>query len=565
MNEQILLSVQNLTITTQGETSISLVENASFAIDTGKTLGIVGESGSGKSLTALSVNGLLPPGVEIKNGMALLKINDDTINLYNLPEYHLKKIRGKYTGMIFQEPMTSLNPSMKCGIQAGEPMAIHGNRDKKEIKERVLTLFEEVKLPEPDRIFNAYPHQLSGGQRQRVMIATALANDPQLLIADEPTTALDVTVQKSIITLLRELQEKFKMSLLFISHDLGVIKEIAHDIIVMKEGKIVEKGKTNEILTHPRDPYTKGLIACRPSISGRKKRLPVIDDFVKKTPNTGNKDKSKRINPPPETNGEILLQIKNVKKLFVKQKNLLGNPVSYTPAVDNVSFSVKKGETVGLVGESGCGKTTLGRLILQLIRANQGEVIYNGISLYKLNARDLRNLRRKIQLIFQDPYSSLNPRLNIIQTLSEPLNVHFPGLTKDEIREKIIDILNKVSLREKDMFKYPHQFSGGQRQRIVIARALIINPEFVICDESVSALDVSLQAQVLNLLNDLKDEMKLTYLFISHDLSVIRHMADRILVMKEGKIVEKGKTDILFQSPETQYLKVLISSVPGID
>ena len=561
--KNIILKVDDLTVMAN-ENNLALVDHVSFSVTEGKTLGIVGESGSGKSLTALSLTGLLPPGVSLSKGTALLQTTSSSLDLFSYNDKELKRIRGNLTGMVFQEPMTSLNPSMKCGLQAGEPLIIHDRMTIKLMKEKVIELFHEVQLPEPERIFNAYPHELSGGQRQRVMIAMALMKNPSLLIADEPTTALDVTVQKSILILLKELQEKYRMSMIFISHDLGVINEIAHETIVMKNGKTVEKGFTGKIMKSPVHAYTKNLLGCRPSLYSDKKRLPVPNDYASgnstaESPESGEK---KSIGDKPEK--EILLTVRNLTKLFINQRDLLGRPLKINKAVNDVSFSVFRGETLGLVGESGCGKSTLGRLILRLINANGGEVIYNGTRVYNLKGKDLRLLRKKIQLVFQDPFSSLNPRMNIWQTLSEPLRIHFPSLDREEIKARIMEMLSKVSLGKDDVMKYPHQFSGGQRQRIVIARALITEPEFVICDESVSALDVSLQAQVLNLLNDLKEEMGLTYLFISHDLSVIRHMADRIIVMKEGSILESGETDELFEKPSSPYLKKLISSVPVI-
>lgn len=565
-----LLSVEKLLVSFQMKGGdIEAVSNISFHLNQGETLGIVGESGSGKSVTALSIMKLIacPPG-KFSSGKIIFHEEGDDINLLGLTEQELQKYRGNRIGMIFQEPMTSLNPVYSCGTQISEALIIHKNLSKKEAKKRTLELFKEVKLPRPESIYGAYPHQISGGQKQRVMIAMAISCNPDILIADEPTTALDVTVQKSILDLLKSLQQKYGMSIIFITHDLGVVAEIADRVLVMYRGKIVEEGKVKDLFTNPQHPYTRGLIACRPPTDIKLKRLPTIADFVDsdqdqtiaqfiaklRLQEKSEVKKSDSENP--------VLEIVNLKTYFPLNGSFFGKAKSWVKAVDDVSFKVYPGETLGLVGESGCGKTSLGRTILHLTRATAGSVIFKGRDLNKMNAEQLRTIRKKMQIIFQDPYSSLNPRKMVGEAIMEPMKVHsiFPN-DKDR-KEKAMDLLEKTGLSNDYFYRYPHELSGGQRQRICIARALGLNPEFIICDESVSALDVSIQAQILNLLNDLKRDFNLTYIFISHDLSVVKYMSDRMAVMKDGKILEIGETDQIYYHPQTEYTQKLIDAIP---
>lgn len=544
-----------------GDTSV--VDNISFRINYGEIVGIVGESGSGKSMTALSLMGLTPPGAKITTSDGIL-FYDDTIptDIGKIQQKKLRKIRGNRISIIFQEPMTSLNAVQKCGTQVYEILQIHCKLKGKAIREKVLSLFEEVLLPEPEKIYNRYPHQLSGGQRQRVMIAMALACNPKLLIADEPTTALDVTVQKAVLQLLRDLQKKYKMSIVFITHDLGIVKEICHRVLVMNKGKIVEELITEQLVSgNVSHQYTKGLLACRPPVDSKPKRLQTINDFLE------DRTVNNTILPENEikvAEAKTLIEVRSLNKHFPTGKNILGKPVAWHKAVDDVSFHIAEGETLGLVGESGCGKTTLSRTILNLIEPTSGNVIFQGKDIAFHNKSELKSFRRKAQIIFQDPYSSLNPNMTIGAALIEPLRVHGILNNRKERESFIVDILEKVGLCSDDLRKYPHQFSGGQRQRIVIARAIVLHPGFIICDEAVSALDVSVQAQVLNLLNDLKEELGLTYLFISHDLSVVKYMSQRIMVMQKGKIMESGSSDDVFFHPVNDYTKKLIESIPGL-
>ncbi|MGB4204558.1 MAG: ABC transporter ATP-binding protein [Bacteroidales bacterium] len=545
-------------------------ESVNLCIEHGKTLGIVGESGSGKSVTALSILRLLPAAAKIDSGEIIFSGKDDnTINLLKISNKDIQKIRGNKIGMIFQEPMTSLNPVMKCGKQVTESMILHLGYTFKEAKQRTLELFNEVMLPRPESIFNSYPHQISGGQKQRVMIAMAVACNPALLIADEPTTALDVTVQKSILTLMKVLQQKYNMGMLYISHDLGVVANIADDVAVMYRGKIVETGKADQVFNHPEHPYTKGLIACRPGMSGRPEKLPVVADFINAATNTDDVLKIPEITPEKRAqehkriyNSEPFVNIENLKVYFEENTSLFNFKKKCVKAVDNISFDVFKGETLGLVGESGSGKTTLGRALLGLIKANDGKISFNGLDLKKLPHNKLRKLRQNMQIIFQDPYSSLNPRITIGEAIEEPMKVHGLYKSHKERQEKVVELLERVGLKPEHYHRYPHEFSGGQRQRICIARALALNPGFIICDESVSALDVSIQAQVLNLLNKLKKDYGFTYIFISHDLSVVRYMSDRMIVMKNGKIIESGESDTLISNPESDYTRSLIEALP---
>jgi len=464
--------------------------------------------------------------------------------------------------MIFQEPMTSLNPVIKCGVQVEEAILAHKKISRSEATAQTISWFQKVKLPDPSSIYNRYPHQLSGGQKQRVMIAMAMCCHPSLLICDEPTTALDVSVQKTILDLIKELQVQENMGVLFISHDLNVIAEIADKAVVMYKGEIVEQNTVKELFRYPQQPYTKALLACRPAAHQKGERLPVVSDFLNTSNNIQQPKVTDEKKSTPASGHQILISAKNVTVDFPSKKNLFGNVLRFTKAVDNVSFDIFKGETVGLVGESGCGKTTLGRTLLRLIEPSAGKIIYNNAELTALSNDELKKIRKEIQIIFQDPYSSLNPRMTIGSAISETIMVHKPGDGKQQRKDKVIELLEKVSLLPEHFSRYPHEFSGGQRQRIVIARALALNPSFIVCDESVSALDISVQAQVLNLLNGLKKEFQFTILFISHDLSVIRYISDRIMVMQKGRIVETGDAEKIYSNPQNDYTRNLIEFIP---
>lgn len=558
------------------------VHGIDFEVFEGKTLGIVGESGSGKSVSNLAVMQLLD---KRKSRIQADSILLDDKDISKLNDDEMSNVRGKEIAMIFQEPMTSLNPVYKCGFQVMEAL---GNRetgigkwekgspnprnpDPRDPIPKVIDLFNKVKLPNPEVIFDKYPHELSGGQKQRVMIAMALISNPKILIADEPTTALDVTVQKEILKLLKELQKENGMGMIFITHDLGVVSEIADEVIVMNKGVIVERGATYEILNNPQHPYTKGLIACRPPLDCRLQRLPVVKEFLDGVW----RDKDQIMNELLVSEEERqrhheelysqkpILEVRNIKTWYPLRKGVFGRTYDYIKSVDDVSFEVYPGETLGLVGESGCGKTTLGRSVLRLVEPTSGEVLFEGKDITKLNSRELREYRRQAQIIFQDPYSSLNPRISIGEAIAEPMMVH--GIEKDskKRRERVCNLLEEVGLEASHYQRYPHEFSGGQRQRICIARALAVNPKLIICDESVSALDVSVQAQVLNLLNRLKKDFNFTYIFISHDLGVVRFMSDRVLVMYNGKIQELNEADELFNNPQNDYTKKLIAALPG--
>ncbi|HEY5771132.1 MAG TPA: ABC transporter ATP-binding protein, partial [Chitinophagaceae bacterium] len=540
------------------------------SVNRSEIFAIVGESGSGKSVTALSILRLLSKTAKFKSGEIIFSEDGkNEIDLTRLPNKELQKTRGNKIAMIFQEPMTSLNPVFTCGEQVAESLQIHKKISFGEAKQQAIEWFRKVKLPEPEKVFSKYPHQLSGGQKQRVMIAMAICCKPSLLICDEPTTALDVTVQKNILQLIKELQEEQKMGVIFITHDLGVVSEIADKIAVMYKGQIVETSSIKEIFENPQHPYTKGLLACRPIFHKKGERLPVVSDFLETTDH-GPQTTVKPTNLDTLTmvrgqSSNVLLSVKDLSVWFPTKKNLFGKSLSFTKAVDDISFDVIKGETLGLVGESGCGKTTLGRALLRLIEPTAGSIIYNGNDLTKKSIDEIKPLRKDIQLVFQDPYSSLNPRLTIGSAISEPLKVHGQYRTEKQRKEKVINLLEKVNLAPNHYDRYPHEFSGGQRQRIVIARALALNPSFIICDEPVSALDVSVQAQVLNLLNDIKKEFGFTTIFISHDLGVVRYISDRIMVMHKGKIVEQGPADDVYYHPKNEYTKNLIASIPGKD
>ena len=555
--EKPLLQVKNLTISFD---SNKVVENVSFNLNQGEILGIVGESGSGKSLTSLAIMNLLPKNA-ITTGEILFNVNEET---YNLLSKNYRKLKGKNIGMIFQEPMTSLNPSMTCGKQVIENLLLHKKITKKEAKQKVLELFEEVELPNPSRIYKAYPHELSGGQKQRVMIALALICEPQLLIADEPTTALDVTVQQSILRLLKKLQQEYKMSIIFISHDLGVISQISDKVMVMFRGKVVETGTAKDIFFSPKENYTRGLIECRPKLNERPVKLPVIEDFLNND-NVEFKLESEENRKAKHTEiytQEPILKIKNLNKYFYSRAGLFKK--ESIKAVQDVSFEVYQGETLGLVGESGSGKTTLSRTFLMLEKPTSGEVFYKGQDISKFNETRLRKLRNEIQIIFQDPYSSLNPMQTIKEIITTPMQIHGIGNSKNQRMQKAAELMEIVGLHASDLDKYPHEFSGGQRQRVGIARAVALRPKLIVCDESVSALDVSVQAQVLNLLNQLKQEFGLTYIFISHDLSVVKYMSDRLIVLQNGVMQEYGDADEIYKNPKTEYTKELISAIPKI-
>ena len=580
MNKK-LLEFKNLTTEFHTEgTIVKAVNNVSFTLNKGETVGIVGESGSGKSVTSLSAMRLVPsPPGKITNGEIVFHNTDgSSVDLLKLSEEQMRKYRGNDIAMIFQEPMTSLNPVFTCGDQVMEAIMLHQNLNKVAAKELTVNLFKEVQLPDPMRIFNTYPHQISGGQKQRVMIAMAMSCQPSVLIADEPTTALDVTVQKTILELMQKLQKEHDMGIMFITHDLGVIAELADKVVVMYKGNIVEQGNVWDIFTNPQHPYTKGLLACRPPLKNRYTFLPTVSDFMKIDSNGNIIDNNISIDEftknliiskqEREKKQKILfeknpvLKISNLKTYFPVKNGFFGGVSSFVKAVDDISFDVFPGETLGLVGESGCGKTTVGRTILRLEEPTEGSIFYKGLDVVNMNGDDLRSFRKEVQIIFQDPYSSLNPRMTIGNTIMEPMQVH-QILDDNKARKKRVEeLLERVSLDPSHFYRYPHEFSGGQRQRIGIARALAVNPKFIICDESVSALDVSVQAQVLNLLNELKDEFGLTYIFISHDLSVVKYMSDRMVVMQEGKIEEMGDADQIYSTPKTSYTQKLIDAIP---
>nr|WP_213017925.1 ABC transporter ATP-binding protein [Hymenobacter negativus] len=615
-----MLSVRDLTIDFSSHRGdVRAVDGVSFDLNRGETLAIVGESGSGKSVTSLALLGLIPmPPGRIASGEAIFQSEKlGQTDLLKLAEADLRQVRGNDIGMIFQEPMTSLNPVYTCGSQVVEALRLHTDFSEAAAKARTIELFTEAQLPRPESIFGSYPHEISGGQKQRVMIAMAMACRPALLIADEPTTALDVTVQARMLRLIDDLRRQHNTAVLFITHDLGVVAEIADRILVMYRGRVVEQGRVLDIFSNPQHPYTKGLLACRPRLSVGKKRLPVVADFMQEDAsgqllaqpepvlpleNEALTDSSPEIEAhqlrdnsettktfpvehgvlgdvprPAELNAapisepvvapvpndsEPLLQVQNLQVYFPLRKGFFRRATDYVRAVDNVSFTLYPGETIGLVGESGCGKTTLGRALLRLTEPTAGSILFEGTDLAKLSSGELRRRRRDLQLVFQDPYAALNPMLTVGEAIWEPMRVHNVGGTRQQQKARVLELLRTVGLRDEHFQRYPHEFSGGQRQRICIARALALQPKLIVCDESVSALDVSVQAQVLNLLNDLKREFGITYLFITHDLSVARFMSDRLLVMHQGRIVESGPAAAIYAAPQHEYTQGLLAAIP---
>ena len=554
-----ILDVLGLTISFgENKQKTSVVHDIDFSLYENEILAIVGESGSGKSVTSKAIMGLL----QDKNTHIKGRINFEETSLLTLSFKEFAKLRGNDIAMIFQEPMSALNPSLTCGFQVAEILLHHKKASASEVKKEVLQLFEKVKLPRPQDMYTSYPHQISGGQMQRVVIAMAIACKPKLLIADEPTTALDVTVQKEILQLLKDLQKQTGMSMLFISHDLALVCELADRVLVMYKGDIVEKGTVKEIFEAPKKPYTKALLGSRPKLDVRYKVLPTIasikdNSFIPQSITSLQRAKKhqKIYTKTP------LLRVENVAKSYFSKVGVFGQKQEIK-AVNGISFDVFEGETLGLVGESGCGKSTLGKVILQLEKATKGSIFYKGKEITSLKSKDLRSLRKDIQLIFQDPYSSLHPRKIIGQAIIEPMEVHGIGSSKKQRKEKAMELLSRVGLEASYFHRYPHQLSGGQRQRVGIARTIAMEPKLVICDESVSALDISVQAQVLNLLNELKEDFGFTYIFISHDLAVVKYMADQLLVMNKGAIEEIGDADEIYANPIKQYTKKLIDSIP---
>ncbi len=559
MPDHSLLNIQNLSISFGNRKSWQqVVSDVSFDIDSNEVVGLVGESGSGKSVTSMAIMGLLPRKTARVSGEILF---EDTV-LSDLSEKEFRKIRGKDIAMIFQEPMSALNPSLKCGNQVAEIMRLHLGISSSEAKKETISLFRKVKLPRPQSIYDSYPHQLSGGQMQRVMIAMAIACKPKLLIADEPTTALDVTVQKEILSLLKELQQETKMSLLFISHDLSLVSEIADRVIVMYRGEMVESGQVHQVFTVPREEYTKALLNSRPTLDKRLERLPTIASLADNSFSAREITPKQRARKHKELYTKSpLLTVQNLEKTYYSNAGMF-RPKQEVKAVNDVTFSVFEGETLGLVGESGCGKSTLGKTLLQLEKATAGRILYKGKDITTLNPKEIRQLRKEIQLIFQDPYSSLNPRLLIGEALAEPMKVHGIETNPKKRKERAMNLLERVGLDTSFYYRYPHELSGGQRQRVGIARTVAMNPKLIICDESVSALDISVQAQVLNLLNELKESFGFTYIFISHDLAVVKYMADQLLVMNAGKIEELGDADEIYANPTTEYTQALIDAIP---
>lgn len=557
------------------------MHNFSMDLNRGEVMAVVGESGSGKSVMSLALMKLLGKNAVVKGDSILFSSDDENkVELLGMNEKEFRFYRGKQLAMIFQEPMTSLNPVMTCGAQICEPLKFHKKLNDRNAKAAALLLLQKVQITEPEKVFRKYPHQLSGGQRQRVMIAMAISCDPSVLICDEPTTALDVIVQKTILELLKNLCLSENMSMIFITHDLGLVTEMADRVQVMLKGRIVESGIVKELFKNPKNSYTRGLLMCRPSLYSKGNRLPVVSDFYVPE-NSGDNNINTVLpgylntNPKtaelvleadsadnPGTSLQVLLSVKGLHVRYVTGRNLLGIKKHWTDGIRDINFEVFKGEILGVVGESGSGKTTLGRALLGLNKNFHGNISYEGRDLLKMKKSELRSFRRNIQIVFQDPYSSLNPRLMIGPAISEPIKAH-ELKESAERKRSALEMLKKVDLEPAYFSRYPHEFSGGQRQRIVIARALILNPGFVVFDESVSALDVSVQAQILNLINDLKEKLGFTAVFISHDLSVIRYLCERVIVMEKGKIVECGKVDEVYQNPKTEYTRSLIAAIPG--
>lgn len=560
MNNEKLLTVTGLSISfISDQIEKEIIHSISFELYKNEILGIVGESGSGKSVSTLAILGLLPKRIsKITNGSILF----EGFDLIKTESKAFQNIRGNDISMIFQEPMSSLNPSMRCGKQVEEILLQHTELSKKEAKLETLSLFEKVKLPLPERVYKAYPHEISGGQKQRVMIAMAIACKPKILIADEPTTALDVTVQKDIILLLKQLQAEEDMSVIFISHDLSLVSEIADRVMVMYKGDIVEQGSVSDIFHQPQHTYTKALLSSKPSLEYRLERLPTIRDFMEGTPKSEIVTSENRQRNHSQLYAKApLLEVINVEKEYISKSGWFSKPETFK-AVDGVSFKLYEGETLGLVGESGCGKSTLANAILQLEKATAGQILYRGTDITKLPSASIRKLRKEIQIIFQDPYASLNPRIPIGKAIMEPMKVHNIGSSESERKQTVLELLQRVGLDESFFNRYPHEFSGGQRQRIGIARAISLQPKLIVCDESVSALDISVQAQVLNLLNDLKENFGFTYIFISHDLAVVKYMSDQLVVMNKGHIEEMADADTIYGNPQRDYTKKLIHAIP---
>ncbi|BAV04662.1 peptide/nickel transport system ATP-binding protein [Filimonas lacunae] len=585
-----LLQVAALSVAFQQHNAThNALQRVSVTVNKGELVAVVGESGSGKSVTSLSVLRLLPsPPALYTHGHIWYTQNNNSLDLLQATPAQIRQLRGKRIAMIFQEPMTSLNPVRTCGSQVMEALRQHTALSRKQAYTQTIHLFTQVQLPDPERIFKSYPHQISGGQKQRAMIAMAMSCQPELLICDEPTTALDVTVQKSILQLIKQLQQQQQMGVLFITHDLGVVAEIADRIVVMYKGQVVEEGTTHDIFTQPQHPYTQALLACRPALYPRGQRLPVVSDFLTPGESSSLPDENNTVSvaltiassPASITTTETasnsisdnintveatpLITVTNLEVWYPRSRNFFGKATAYTKAVNDVSFQIYEGETLGLVGESGCGKSTLGRALLRLVAPTSGEITFGNESLNHMSESRLKEMRRQMQIIFQDPYSSLNPRKPIGSAIAEVLKVHGIGNTEAQRKTMVIELLQKVNLLPEHFNRYPHEFSGGQRQRIVIARALALQPSFVVCDESVSALDVSVQAQVLNLLNDLKKEFRFTSVFISHDLSVVKYISDRIMVMNKGQIEECGPAEQVYNHPKSSYTQQLIAAAPQL-
>jgi peptide/nickel transport system ATP-binding protein len=554
---QPLLSIRDLDIRFRLERKAEpfhAVKGVSFDIPSNSTVALVGESGSGKTVSAMAIIGLLPENAIVAPESRAMYGGRD---LLKASMAELQQIRGKDISVIFQEPMTSLNPVFTVGEQIAEVLRLHMGMGLRQAHARAIELLNEVGIPNPQLRINSYPHEMSGGQQQRVMIAMAIACEPKLLIADEPTTALDVTIQKQILDLIAKLQQQHRMSVLFITHDLGVVGEIADHVVVMQNGEVKEQGPVRAIFEAPQHPYTKALLACRPRLDRRPKRLPVIDDFMRGDGHPHHMEERPRGSSPSD---DIILEVKGLTKTFFLKEGLFGKRA--VPAVKDVSFSLPKGKTLGLVGESGSGKTTVGLTVMRLHEATSGEVLFEGRNLLTLTEREMMAYRRRIQIIFQNPYASLNPRFTVGQILVEPMRIHRIGADERERVGLAFQLLKRVGLAEQSFYKYPHEFSGGQRQRIAIARCLTMKPDVLICDESVSALDVSVQAQVLNLLQDLQDEFGLSYIFISHDLAVVKYISDQVMVMNDGAIVEMADSDEIYLHPREEYTRRLLSSIP---